>query len=241
MIRQLFIIIFLGLYTFAFSQNANDIEFIKRATSALLKVPQDSALMANTLLSEILKLRIEKQIAEKKQAEALKLAEKQAASKGDSVKVNPSRYAVDSLAVPKSIDFDAEEETRRLAASGYRSSLDDDIVADLPTTTVEWRETSYDFGEIKTGKEVTHRFTFVNTGENDFVIARVKPSCGCTTTDYTKIPVPTGESGFVEIVFNSTGKYGKQEKHVTVIGNFAEDTQQQLIFEGLVVEKKGRK
>lgn len=239
--RQFFTIIFLGIYIFSFSQNANDIEFVKRATAALLKVPQDSALIANTLLSEILKLRIEKQIAEKKQAEALKLAEKQAALKGDSVKVNPSRYAIDSLAVPKSIDFDAEEETRRLSASGYRSSLDDNIADDAPKTTVAWRETSYDFGEIKTGKEVTHRFTFVNTGENDFVIARVKPSCGCTTTDYTKTPVPAGESGFVEIVFNSTGKYGKQEKHVTVIANFADDTQQQLMFEGLVVEKKGRK
>lgn len=239
--RRFFTLIFLGIYCFSFSQNANDIEFIERATVALLKIPQDSVLIANTLLSEMLKLRIEKQIAEKKQAEAIKLAEKQAALKGDSVKVNPSRYAIDSLAVPKSIDFDAEEEAKRLAASGYRSSLDDDIAADAPTTTVVWSETSYDFGEIKAGKEVTHRFTFVNTGENDFVIARVKPSCGCTTTDYSKMPIPAGESGFIEIVFNSSGKYGKQEKHVTVIANFEGDTQQQLAFEGLVVEKKGKK
>ena len=69
----------LSTYISAFSQTEKDLIFVKRATSALLKVPQDSALIANTLLSEILKMRIEQQIAEKQRAEAVKLAEKKAA------------------------------------------------------------------------------------------------------------------------------------------------------------------
>ncbi len=226
--------------SYSFAQNANDIEFIKRATAALLKVPQDSALIANTLLSEMLKLRIEKQIAEKQKEAALKSAEKKAAMKGDSVKVNPSRYLVDSL-LPKSIDFEAIEQAERLATSGYRSSLGKEIAAELPPTQVEWSETSFDFGNIKEGKTVIHRFTFVNTGKNDFVITRVKPSCGCTTTNYTPLPVPPNESGFIEVEFNSSNKYGKQEKHVTVIGNFEGDTQVRLSFEGLVLERHHKK
>lgn len=107
---------------------------------------------------------------------------------------------------------------------------------DLPATTVEFYEDTHNFGEIKEGEKVSHVFKFKNTGENDLVLQNVKPSCGCTTPDWSKDPVAPGEEGFVKVEFDSKAKNGMQKKSVTVVANTTPKAKI-LTFSGEVVSE----
>ena len=74
----------------------------------------------------------------------------------------------------------------------------------------------HDLGILKQGEEAGARFGFKNEGEESLVIIRVQTGCGCTIAEYTREPVKPGDSGFVEVIFNSTGKYGAQFQQVSV-------------------------
>jgi hypothetical protein len=97
-----------------------------------------------------------------------------------------------------------------------------------------WTGTTFDFGKIKINKPVTHKFTFSNTGDSPLVISSVQASCGCTVTEYSKDPIPTGSEGFVKATYNAA-KAGVFTKTVTVNAN-TEDGVVQLVIKGEVVE-----
>lgn len=110
----------------------------------------------------------------------------------------------------------------------------------LPKTTVKWLEEEYDFKTIKEGDQVTHTFKYVNTGSEPLTITHVKPSCGCTATNWTKEPVAPGQEGMAEIKFDSHNKAGTVNKTVTVYGNF-EGITKQLSFKGTVTPDPNKK
>lgn len=78
---------------------------------------------------------------------------------------------------------------------------------------------SFDFGDIKPGSKVEHTFTLKNVGKRDLVIRDVKSSCGCTAVSPSKNLVASNESVPLKVVFDSTGKSGRQSKTITVITN----------------------
>ena len=105
----------------------------------------------------------------------------------------------------------------------------------LPVTTVEFVEDNHNFGEIKEGEKVSHVFKFRNSGTNPLKVENVKPSCGCTTPDWSKDEVAPGEEGFVTVEFDSKGKKGIQKKSVTF--SFNGDPKNKILnFTGEVVE-----
>lgn len=115
---------------------------------------------------------------------------------------------------------------------------DEQMAQNRPRTQIEWKETTYDFGTIITGEKITHKYYFENKGQNDFYIARVKTSCGCTSPKWSSEAVPPGKMGFVEVVFDSTDRDGDIKKTVNVLGNFEGDTHQQLVLIGKVLLKE---
>lgn len=74
----------------------------------------------------------------------------------------------------------------------------------------------HNFGEIARGEEVGARFRFENAGESPLVVERVSTGCGCTVAEYTREPVLQGESGFVEVAFDSSGRSGRQFQEASV-------------------------
>ena len=84
---------------------------------------------------------------------------------------------------------------------------------------VTFETMEHDFGKIREGEKVTYRFKLKNTGTVPLKITDVKPSCGCTASDYTRSPVPPGGEGFIEVVFDSQGHPGTLQKTVTVSAN----------------------
>lgn len=89
-------------------------------------------------------------------------------------------------------------------------------VSNMPPTSVEFMEESHNFGEVAEGDKVEHVFKFKNTGSNPLKVNNVKPSCGCTTPDWSKEEIAPGKEGFVKVEFDSKGKRGVQKKSVTV-------------------------
>jgi hypothetical protein len=89
-------------------------------------------------------------------------------------------------------------------------------VSNMPLTSVEFMEESHNFGEVAEGDKVAHVFKFKNTGSNPLKVNNVKPSCGCTTPDWSKDEIAPGAEGFVNVEFDSQGKRGVQKKSVTV-------------------------
>ncbi|MCX2745797.1 DUF1573 domain-containing protein [Mangrovivirga sp. M17] len=84
---------------------------------------------------------------------------------------------------------------------------------------ITFEQKKVDFGDITEGEKVSHEFVFENTGNEVLLISDVLVQCGCTATDWPKDPIPPGEKGSINVVFNSTNKRGVQNKVVTVVSN----------------------
>jgi LysM repeat protein len=84
-------------------------------------------------------------------------------------------------------------------------------------------EDTYNFGDIEKDKPASHEFTFKNTSDQTILITGVKPSCGCTATNYTKTPVKPGETGSVTATYNAHNP-GPFTKTLTVSTNDTDQT-----------------
>jgi hypothetical protein len=95
----------------------------------------------------------------------------------------------------------------------------DQVVAEMPKTTMQFYETKFSFGNIAEGKVVKHAFRFKNTGQNPLMIAKTDVTCGCTVTDFPRESIAPGADGEVTVEYNSAGKSGFQQKNIIVHSN----------------------
>ncbi|MEQ1586345.1 MAG: DUF1573 domain-containing protein [Cyclobacteriaceae bacterium] len=103
---------------------------------------------------------------------------------------------------------------------------------------ITWEKVTHDFGDIIQGEKVSHIFKFTNTGNEPLVVTNVEVTCGCTTPKgWPRDPIMPGGQGELTVGFNSTGKFGKQNKVVTVTSNSVGITNQIMITAN-VLEKK---
>jgi len=93
------------------------------------------------------------------------------------------------------------------------------VVDNTPKTTLEFKETEHDWGELIDGDKAQHTFEFTNTGSNPLIISSAKGSCGCTVPKWPKEPIAPGETGKIDVEFASKNKKGKQTKTVTITAN----------------------
>jgi hypothetical protein len=101
-----------------------------------------------------------------------------------------------------------------------------------------WEKVEHDFGDINQGDKVSHTFKFVNTGTEPLIITNVEVTCGCTVPKgWPRDPIMPGDKGELDVMFNSTGKHGKQTKVVTVVSN-ATLGNSQVTFSATILEKK---
>ncbi len=83
-----------------------------------------------------------------------------------------------------------------------------------------FNETLHNFGEIQeeNGK-VSYQFDFTNTGGQPIVIHNVRASCGCTSPEWSKQPIPPGGKGYVKATFDPSNRPGNFNKTITVTAN----------------------
>jgi Protein of unknown function (DUF1573) len=80
------------------------------------------------------------------------------------------------------------------------------------------KEMSYDFGKIPQGKPVTHVFSVVNTGKESLILENVQASCGCTTPEWSKDPIPAGGSAEIKVGYNAAAE-GAFTKSISIFYN----------------------
>jgi len=103
---------------------------------------------------------------------------------------------------------------------------------------ISWEKTSYNFGTIK--KEdgvVKYRFIFVNVGDEPLLLEKVRSTCGCTTSNYTKDPVAPHAKGFVEVTFDPSKQSGEFLKKITIITNEKTLVASSLEIKGSVISE----
>lgn len=104
---------------------------------------------------------------------------------------------------------------------------------------ISWETATHDFGEVAQGDKVEHTFRFKNTGNEPLIITNVQVTCGCTTPKgWARDPIGPGQSGELTIAFNTAGKFGKQNKVVTIVSNAINSEGRQVSFAAEVVIKK---
>jgi hypothetical protein len=125
----------------------------------------------------------------------------------------------------------------RTATNNGQSDTVSAVTDSAHAAVMTFENTTYNFGNITEGQKVTYDFKFKNTGESPLVILNALASCGCTVPDYPRNPLPPGKEGVINVVFNSEGKSGVQEKVITLTANTIPSTTQ-LYLKGEVKKAK---
>jgi hypothetical protein len=84
-----------------------------------------------------------------------------------------------------------------------------------PAEVLELKEAEYNFGKIPQGKPVYHYFEVVNKSTTPLKLDNVSASCGCTTPEWDKEPIPAGGTAKIKVGYNSASE-GVFEKFITV-------------------------
>lgn len=108
----------------------------------------------------------------------------------------------------------------------------------MAQSNIKFNKTTHDFGTLKEeqGKAVA-KFVFTNTGKSDLKIVKVKTSCGCTASDYSKNPIKPGEKGFVSATYFTAHRPGPFRKSITVTVNDPDHPNSVLFIKGTVTPK----
>ena len=94
------------------------------------------------------------------------------------------------------------------------------VNAQYAQTMMKVSETEHDFGKFKeeAGRQ-TYDFTVTNTGTDPLVIQNVVASCGCTTPNWTKQPIPAGGTGKITANYDPKDRPGPFSKTLSVYSN----------------------
>jgi hypothetical protein len=94
------------------------------------------------------------------------------------------------------------------------------VMAQVATTKMQVSDTEHNFGTFKeeAGKQ-TFDFIVTNTGTEPLIIQNVQPSCGCTTPEWTKQPIPVGGKGKITAIYDPANRPGAFNKTLSVYAN----------------------
>jgi Protein of unknown function (DUF1573) len=98
-----------------------------------------------------------------------------------------------------------------------------------------FERTTIEYGTIQKGADGRRIFNFKNEENEPLVIKSAKSSCGCLVPTYPTDPIMPGESGTIEVNYD-TQRVGVFTKTVTVVTNCADDDTITLTVKGDVRE-----
>lgn len=93
-------------------------------------------------------------------------------------------------------------------------------MSQMAVTSLKASENQHDFGTFReeAGRQ-TYDFYFTNTGTQPLVIQNVVASCGCTTPEWTKQPVPPGGKAKITAIYDPKDRPGAFNKTLSVYTN----------------------
>lgn len=103
------------------------------------------------------------------------------------------------------------------------------IVAQQPATEnagkFNFKEETWNFGEVTEGPDISHDFEFTNTGKTPIFIRNASAGCGCTVADWPHEPILPGATSKIKVTFHTKGRPGVATKVVSIDS----DAQQQAM------------
>ena len=105
--------------------------------------------------------------------------------------------------------------------------------------TITFDKTTFDYGNVKAGADGHRFFTVKNTGDKPLIISEVKPSCGCTTPEWSKDPILPGKTAQIKVGYN-TGIKGAFNKLIEVYSNDPANNRSVLYIKGNVEDLGGQ-
>lgn len=93
------------------------------------------------------------------------------------------------------------------------SAADD---AALVTAPMEHESLVYNFGRVREGKVLKHRFRLKNDTGKPLRITDVNTSCGCTASKVKKKKLAPDEETAIDVAFKTKGYYGPTKQFVYV-------------------------
>lgn len=109
-----------------------------------------------------------------------------------------------------------------------------EVVADPNAPVFEFETDVIDYGKIEQNADGVRVFKFKNVGKSPLVITRVQSSCGCTVPKKPSEPIMPGESGEIEVKYD-TKRLNGFSKQITVFSNATEPTKK-LRIKGIVLK-----
>ncbi len=149
----------------------------------------------------------------------------------DALKKNDYGFALDRFEL---ITNDVDQPNKTLSVTATIEEAFAPIAANdtVPPAKARWKETSFDYGNIKAGDKVVHEFVVFNDGKKDLLIHKVKTNCGCLKATVSKSFVSPGDSSIVKVNFDSVGKEGKDSRKLNVYLN-------DYLKSDVIIEMKG--
>lgn len=84
---------------------------------------------------------------------------------------------------------------------------------------IQFKEETIDYGKISRGSDGVRVFEFTNTGDAPLVITNVRSSCGCTIPKKPEEPILPGQTGLIEVKYDTNRAAGPFRKAITVSSN----------------------
>lgn len=109
-------------------------------------------------------------------------------------------------------EIKAQEQARADSIAALEASIKEGVAE------MTFKYTDHNFGTMEQGSDVSFNFEFVNTGKEELIINNVATSCGCTTPEWTRQPVPVKTRGAVKVKYDSN-RIGNFSKTITVYSN----------------------
>jgi hypothetical protein len=126
--------------------------------------------------------------------------------------------------------------TKKINQENIDNAKSRDLEIEKGTAYISFDKSEYDFGTVNEGDIVETVFKVTNTGKTDLVITNAQATCGCTIPVWPKAPIKPGETGDIEVKFNTNGKPNRQQKSVTLTTN-TESGREILTIKGMVTPK----
>lgn len=92
----------------------------------------------------------------------------------------------------------------------------------------------FHFGKVFEGNTVRHTFNFRNAGSAPLIINRVRSSCGCTVTRLSAEILSPGDTGEIEMAFDTSRYRGQQVQTIYLYTNDPRREVIQLSLHGMV-------
>lgn len=112
------------------------------------------------------------------------------------------------------------------------------VVEVSPSPTINLKENSWDFGLIVQGETVTFSLSIENTGERELQITKLRASPGCTAKLISPGSIPPGETGKVNLAYDSSEQTGLVREYLYIDSNDPLRKSVYFPISGYVIEPK---